>query len=243
MPADRSPRSATPHATHDVVLLAAVADRDQDPATRETVERMIAGCGECAAIAEDLRLLAAGLADLPPSLPAPRDMRITEAQAARLRRGGLWRVILRPFGAAGLPGLRPLAGAMTALGLVGLLLANVPLALPGSAAMFDTKGAGNGAAVPAPSAAPALGPVTAASDAAGGPEQHQASGAPRTPPTDYRGVVASGVPYGTAVPAPVPGDTSSQAGSSVPPLMLISIVLLGGGLGLLALRLLAGRVT
>lgn len=246
MPADQSPRSATPHTTHDVVLLAAIADRDLDPVTRETVARMIAACGQCAAIAEDLRLLAIGLADLPPSLPAPRDMRLTEADAARLRRGGPWRSILRPFGARGLPALRPLAGALTALGLAGLLLSTVPLGLPGSAAMFDVgKAVGNGAAVPAASAAPVLAPTqpSAASDAAGGPGELAPSAAPRSaetfrPPTTDTSSHADA----SSVPAIVPASGGGAAGSSIPPLTLISIVLLGGGLGLLALRLLAGRV-
>lgn len=252
MPADQSPRSATPHPTHDVVLLAAIADRDPDPATRATVERMIAACPECAAIAEDLRLLAIGLADLPPSLTAPRDMRLTEADAARLRRGGLWRSILRPFGATGLPGLRPLAGALSALGLAGLLLTTVPLGLSGGATSFDlAKGLGSAAAAPGATAAPAaLGPVTASapSDAAGGPE-HVASQAPRSaetpalPITDNTsGASASGAPQTTLVPAYAPGSRSSDSGSSIPPLTLVSIVLLGSGLGLLALRLLAGRL-
>lgn len=243
MPADRSPRSATPHSTHDVVLLAAVADRDPDPATRDTVERMIAACGECAAIAEDLRLLAIGLADLPPSLPAPRDMRLTEADAARLRRGGFWRSILRPFGA--LPGLRPLAGAMTALGLAGLLLATVPLGLPGSAARL--KGIGTGGAMSAASAAPALAP-TEASDAAGPGElatqSPRAVGTPWPPTTDNtNGETSSGPPAATAAAAYRPEDTASGNGPSIPPLAIVSIGLLGGGLGLIVLRLLAGRLT
>lgn len=247
MPADRSPRSATPHTTHDVVLLAAVADRDPDPVARQTVARMIGDCGQCAAIAEDLRLLAIGLADLPPSLPAPRDMRLTQADAARLRRGGLWRSILRPFGATGLPALRPLAGALTALGLAGLLLSTVPLGLPGRAAMFDVgKAVGNGAAVPAASTAAVLAPtqLSAASDAAGGPGELAPSAAPRSaetarPPTTDTTSQA----HASSVPATiVPAGGAGAGGSSIPTLTLISIVLLGGGLGLLALRLLAGRV-
>lgn len=235
------------------MLLAAVADHEPDPATRATVERMIAACGECAAIAEDLRLLAIGLADLPPTLPSPRDMRLTESDAVRLRRGGLWRSVLRPFGVSGMPGLRPLAGALTALGLAGLLLTTVPLGLPAGMASFDlAKGFGNGGAMPAPSAAPAFGPTqaSAATDAAGGPPEHAASQTPRAVDTTASPTTtgtnsdafASGAPAASAAPAYRPGDTTSDSGTSVPPLTIVSIVLLGGGLGLLVLRLIAGRL-
>lgn len=251
MPAEPSPRSATPHTTHDVVLLAAVGDRDPDPASRATVERMIADCHECAAIAEDLRLLAIGLADLPPSLPAPRDMRLTEADAARLRRGGVWRAILRPFGATGLPGLRPLAGALTALGLAGLLMTTIPLGLGGSAALTEIgKNFGAGGAYPAASAAPAVASSQSTNDSAGGPGEQSSPESPRAaetaaapPASDNHGNAgASAAPTASDLRANGPESTAGGTGSSIPPVTVISIVLLGGGLGLLALRLLAGRL-
>src|SRR5436190_17684533 len=84
----------SPHASHDLQLLASVADHELDAATQADLDAMVATCTECAGIAAELRILAAGLADLPNEIPAPRDFRLSPEQAAGARRGGLWRTLL-----------------------------------------------------------------------------------------------------------------------------------------------------
>jgi hypothetical protein len=246
MPVDMDPLGARPHATHDVVLLAAVADHDPDPATEATVRRMIADCPECATIADELRMLAAGLADLPPSLAAPRDLRLTEGDAARLRRGGLLRRFIRPLGLAGMPGLQPLAGALTALGIAGLLLANIPLGLGSAgAALAPAENRLSGDAVDP-------GTASGSPEAAGG-SADQASSAPAvvtgsSAPGTTPGDIAYGLgPSEHATTPTTPGGVSSitseaDAGPSIPPLTLISIVLVVVGVTLLALRAMARRI-
>src|SRR4051794_12051218 len=178
MPAQPTPQrpaaDTTSHATHDLQLLASVADHDLDPATRADLDAMAAACPDCAEIAAELRLLATGLAQLPDEVAAPRDFRLSPEQAARAGRGGLWRTLLRPFGVDGLPGLRPLAGALTALGLVGLILTSMPLGFGSSGAALPAEHAttGNydsGAGAPGAATSPnvAVAPQAGASAAAG----------------------------------------------------------------------------
>ncbi len=230
------PVPATPHSGHDLVLLAAAVDRDADPALRAAAAEQEAGCAECAALAADLRSLVVGLADLPPSMPAPRDMRLTPEQAARLRRGNLWQRFLRPFGSDGLPILRPLAAALTTLGLAGILLTAIPLG-SGTATLFTMGNpvpAASGAAVPA-----AL------------------SSAPAEQGGSDKGVVpqpqASASASGNPAVGPVPGENSDRATGSgalglsgvlprLSPLAWLSVGLVVVGLGLFALRLVARRV-
>jgi len=256
MPADLNPRGATPHATHDVVLLAAVADRDPDPATEATVGRMVSECPACAVIADELRMLAAGLADLPSSLPAPRDMRLTETDAVRLRRGGLLRRLLEPLGLAGMPGLQPLAGALTALGLAGLLLANIPLGMGSAGAALAPAGnpAPGDAAGPQRSEFKAIVPSVASGspERAGGSTDQSTSASPAAGASSAPGASPGGVAYGVGPSAqavesstaytPTVTTSEANAGPSIPPLTLISIVLLVVGVLLLALRAVARRI-
>jgi hypothetical protein len=255
MPADLNRRSATPHATHDVVLLAAVADRDPDPATDAVVGRMIAACPECAAIADELRILAAGLADLPPSLAAPRDMRLTESDAARLRRGGLLRRLIRPLGLAGMRGLQPLAGALTVLGIAGLLLANIPLGFGSAGAALEQRGSAvSGAAGPESTEFEAVVPTQASgvpepgSGSVDGASSAPPAGAASSAPAASSGDTSYGLRPTSRPAATTPGyaptviTSEASAGPSIPPLTLISIVLVVVGVMLLALRVVARRI-
>ncbi|HET9681517.1 MAG TPA: hypothetical protein VFP19_05700 [Candidatus Limnocylindrales bacterium] len=246
MPIDRPPLAA-PHASHDLLLIAAAADRDADASLRSAAADQVASCVECAALADDLRVLVTGLADLPPAQPTPRDMRLSAAQAARLRRGGLWRRLLRPFGTEGMSGLRPLAATLTTLGLAGILLSALPAGLGfgmGGAAVLNTIGSSVGqgsGAMPAPAAS------------AGGASEQQG--------TDVKGLASN-----PAVPAaPIAsanysatGDTLDESGErssafapfrvldrlpSLSPMAWISIVLVALGVGLLVLRFVAVRLT
>lgn len=97
-------------------------------------------CGECAALAADLRAIAAASRALGSAFngqvaPAPRDFRITELDAARLGR----RTISgfgRPRGARSWT--RGLGGALATLGLVGLLVSAAPMGFLGAAAGTGT---------------------------------------------------------------------------------------------------------
>jgi anti-sigma factor RsiW len=118
---------AAPHPGHDVVRIAAAADRADGPLPTLT-QALLAACTECARLHADLLALAAAL----PSAATPRrtrDFTLTAADAERLRPRGLRRWL-------GLVGTsrdtitRPLAIGFTTLGLVGLLLTTVPTALP-----------------------------------------------------------------------------------------------------------------
>jgi hypothetical protein len=249
------------HAGHDVLILAAAADHDPDPATLAVVDRMTASCPECAALAADLRSLASGLADLPPEVPAPRDFRITDVQAARLRQGGLLRRLLRPFGADGLPALRPLAGALTVVGLAGILLTSLPAGLQlgaGPAAApaqnEDRSVSGAGAyGAAAPSTVPQA--VTASSGANAGPGTKTDSPAPSvetvTPPQSSGTDTALGGSHpsagtgseaGNGAPVVVAHGPEASAFPMIPPAMLLSIAVLAIGLALVLLRVVARRI-
>ena len=237
----QQPRT-TPHASHDLVLLAAAADRDADPSIQAAAAEQAAACTECAALAGELRTITLGLAALPASRPVPRDMRITAEQAARLGRGRFWRRLLRPFGTEGLPVLRPLAATLTTLGLAGILLTALPLGFgAGGAAIPNTIGSAVG--TPAPGA---LAPAVAPSGAA-----------------EQQGFDSKGAAPGSAQPAasagtggvfgPVTGGTNERSSEShspglsdalpqLPTLAWLSLGLVAAGIGLFALLLVGRRV-
>ncbi len=246
------PPPATPHSSHDLLLLAAAADRDPDPSVTAAADAQTARCAECAAIAAELRAVTTGLAALPRSRPVPRDMRLSPAQAAHLARGGLWRRLLRPFGEDGLPALRPLAAALTTLGLAGLLLTASPLgfgtggaipgAIPGSRDMSAP-----GVAPAAGTAGPALGPAgaTAAVPQALASPAHEEGGTAHLPssppkagsmPPTTAGPASTGTTYEQGLPPAAPAS-----GPTLPPLGWLSLGLLGAGLALFSLVLVARR--
>ncbi len=258
------PPPGTPHASHDLLLLAAAADRDPDPALTAAADAQVAGCPECAALAAELRALMTGLAALPRSRPVPRDMRLSPEDAARVARGGFWRRLLRPFGEAGLPALRPLAAALTTLGLGGLLLTASPLGFGAGGASPASRDAGAPVFGPATSATagPNLGPAGATAAPAGpagspaneqGNTAHLATPPPKAasmaPPTAGPG----GSTGSGAFPGPVASSSATtfdgehvpaapSAGPSLPPLGWLSLGLLGAGLALFSLLVVARRI-
>jgi hypothetical protein len=240
---------ATPHRGHDLVLLAAAADRDADPATRAAAMRQVESCAECATLAAELRSITAGLAGLPTARPVPRDMRITAEQAARIRRGGLLRRLLEPFGSSGLPALRPVAAVLTTLGLAGILLTALPLGLGSSAAIFGPLLPEAGAAAGGPSPAR----LAPASSSASAEQQGNDSKGVNGNPQESAGAAPGGAVFGPQVStAPAPHDDSDRTASlaydlshGVPelsPLAWLSLALVIVGLSLFALRFLARRL-
>jgi hypothetical protein len=148
------PSTAAAHAAHDLTIVAALAtrDRDLDPTTDDAARAQLASCTACADVLADLVALQTALPAT--ATPArPRDFRLTDADAQRLRRTG-WRRFLGTIGSARDGVSRPLAIGLTTLGLAGLMVATLP-------SMFMASG-------PATMLAPVGAPVEQAQPAAGG---------------------------------------------------------------------------
>ena len=93
------------HSHHDLTLVAALAADDLAGPGLTEARALVDACPDCADLHRDLRAIAAATRDLP--APArTRDFRLTEEQAARLRRGG-WRRLVAGFGAPSFGFARP----------------------------------------------------------------------------------------------------------------------------------------
>lgn len=179
MPATRP--HAPDHAAHDALLVAASLDSDLTTAQRRTVDDWFATCAACADLRADLVAIAAAHRALP--TPArPRDLRLTERDAARLR-GGRWRDVIGWIGGARDGITRPLATGLTTLGLVGVLVTGGP-------ALLASSGAAGAAGAPE---SQALGSTKNGSEA---------------DPQD--GVVFTGEDPGTSIPAARPVPSSPE---------------------------------
>jgi hypothetical protein len=155
--------SASPHATHDATLIAALAARTPDLTEIQmaTARDRLASCDACTALLADLVALQTALPRT--STPArPRDFTLTPTEAARLQRGG-WRRLLGLIGSGRDNLTRPLAVGFTSLGMAGLLLAGFSTFYAGGAtqSILSPVGAQVEQAAPAPSAAPAVGGAAA----------------------------------------------------------------------------------
>ena len=71
------------HEDHDPARIAALLDRELDPAERASAEAIVVVCPSCAALFDDLRSLARAAQALP-TVPRTRDFRLTAADVARL---------------------------------------------------------------------------------------------------------------------------------------------------------------
>lgn len=238
------------HSQHDVLVVAAFADRGATGEEADRARAQIAACTDCAALHADLVSLATATRQLPP-IERPRDFRLRPVDAQRLRPN----LIRRLFGSFGTPRdgfSRPLAAGLTTLGLAGLMLG----ILPGTLSLGGATSGGAAAASQAPMEAPAAGApapqvAPAASEAAGGApeaqpspddlEQHFAGdraalelrpdNAGELEADGYSPLMAAGESAGSATRNSVADDS---AGASQ--LVVISGTLLIIGLGLFALR-------
>lgn len=248
-------RSNPDHPNHELTLIAGHAAGDLTDSERIRADVLLQSCTSCADLRHDLIAIATATRALPTAASAPRDFRLDPTQAARLRRGSWLRTLLHPFGAAQ-SGVRPMAAALTSLGLAGLLVTTiVPGLFFGSAASApaDERALGGGA-LPAATSAPAQQPVAAGSSAGAG--EVQAAGQPSAPSYDYMtGAKAShetgDMPRDVAlgqpgshvpVPARTSSDTSSAISPSPNPIVLGSLTLLMIGLMLFGLRFAARRI-
>jgi hypothetical protein len=212
---------AARHALHDEELVAALAtDSLEEAADVLRAQGLVDRCTACRELHRDLAAIGAALrVDAKGTLAAPRDFRLTVADAQRL--GG--RVVVRGYLATFRRSIvsfgRPIGASMAALGVVGLLVGSV--ALGGGAAGAPTS-AGNGP-VDA-SSAPAE--VQTGSEQTGGPKSSDRSGA--------YGPVASAYLTGGDDP---PRDSTVVGANPAGWLLGGSVALLIAGLALLVIAL------
>jgi hypothetical protein len=200
---------ATSHDRHDTLLVAALAAGDLAGTDRDHASDLIETCAECATLHDDLVAIARATASVPPPITTrPRDFRLTQEQAARLRPSG-WRRVAGVLAGPRWAFTRPLGIGMATIGLAGLLLINVNL---GASLGSSAAAPAFGGAPAAPAASYAAGsrlPVGAQND---GSIPSMASG------DGIAGPVASTVPAAAASdgavrlgPVPAPSGASPQA--------------------------------
>jgi hypothetical protein len=241
------------HAQHDLDLIAGHAAGDLTDTQRMRADALLESCASCADLRRDLVAIASATRALPPT-PAPRDFQLSPVQAARLRRGGWIKSLLRPFAAPRSPA-RPMALAFTSLGLAGLLVTSILPSLLGGATASAPMGA------PLPVASSAAGPEAGRVDSQGQPsatgDQAQFGSLGQPSPVLVRGGAGGGKANDASTP---PGDGAAeqayldrlqaerqvdQSGASTlqhNPIVTGSIVLLLLGLALFGLRFAARRV-
>lgn len=134
------------HSRHDRLLVTRYAADDAYPGESEEARELVASCGECAALAADIRSLMTATAALPPARRR-RDFRLSHEQAGRLR-GTFVERLVRRLAAPEPSSVRPLAGVAVSIGLVlAVIGAGLPLpapaALPASPGMGEVEGFGN----------------------------------------------------------------------------------------------------
>ena len=145
------------HATHDLELIARVAAGDGSEVETREARALLSTCADCSDLDADLRAIVESVRSLGSAevvARAPRDFRLTPADATRLRRtdglgvvrAGLWAMFGSVRGQVG--------GGLVAIGVIGILLGGGIAAQPQG---FD-------AARPAPTAenSDAKRPVTGA---------------------------------------------------------------------------------
>jgi hypothetical protein len=209
-------RPSSTHAQHDLELIAALAGGPVDPADRIPAETLVSSCTACAELLADLRAIAVATA----TLPAPertRDFRLRPEDAARLQPRGLRRLVAA-LGATRLELARPVAPALVALGVVGLLVSAAPAlqfgfaaggAAPAASYAAEASAAA-AAAIPSDAAAPA---ATAGPSAA--PSQDAVPMAATPLPTGFRNVAGAQSSGGAkSTPAGI-SDTAAEPSAAV----------------------------
>ena len=230
------------HPQHDLLVIAAFADRGATGEEADLARAQIATCTECAVLHADLVSLATATRQLPP-VERPRDFRLRPVDAQRLRPN----LIRRLFGSFGTPRdgfSRPLAAGLTTLGLAGLMLG----ILPGTLSLGSSGGAAATSA-PAPQAPAAGAPAEEA------PVPGPAGAQPTGPALQYsegdRAAADNSRPLAmgelegegnggpvmiAAEPGNAPLNSVADDSTGASQLVVISGTLLIVGLGLFALR-------
>jgi len=233
--------NSSDHARHDLLAVAALADRDATGDEAVRAQAQIDACTECATLHAELVSLATATRQLP-DIERPRDFRLRPEDAQRLRPNWVRR-LFGSFGTARDGFSRPLAAGLTTLGLAGLMLGILPGTLS-----FGGASSGGPAATSAPAA-----PAPAASAAAGGaPEAQESNRLQQHFAGDQTALRPMGAGEleadGPAGPVAIAGEPQSGAGegqslmsvaddsTGASQLVVISGTLLIVGLGLFALR-------
>lgn len=200
--------TATDHRTHDVTLVASLADHSLGPTERAAAEALVAVCSECANLHTDLMTLVAATRAMP-TPPRPSDYTLTPDDAARLR-GPWWRRLAAAIGSSRDGVTRPLAIGLSTLGLVGILVASGPSIVQMSPGLSGSAASSQGgqAAQPIDNAAPPsvndttgeAGPGAALAPTSGG----AAAGSTSAPD---RAAVSQAPVFGVAIP-PNPAATA-----------------------------------
>ena len=251
---DREPDSGS-HATHDRLLVAGHAAGDLAGRDVERAEMLLATCEGCRTLRAELRAITSATRALPPAaMPAGRDFRISADRAAALSRGGWWRRLLRPFGRPTGSSVRPLAMTLTTLGFAGLVLASLasfPLGSGGAAPAGLPSPSDSRTLVLASQVPEAYPPrdtsgegaepqTTDAFGTASGGDGVTESGGGRYGAGQVVGDDHSPTPAIDKALAAPPGREAEAPGPSS--LVVLSVGLLGAGLGLMLLRLAALRL-
>ena len=127
------------HRHHDPVLVSAAVAGDLAGAPLTEFRRLLARCGDCRALAADLAAISAASRNLPPAA-RHGDFALDVRAAGRLRRSW-WRRLLGVMGGPRFGLAAPVGGALTALGLAGMLLTTVPAVSIGRGGDTGTVGA------------------------------------------------------------------------------------------------------
>lgn len=136
------------HRRHDRLLVARFAAGNSQGNELDEARALLAACGECSALAGDLRLLPAALRSMP-APRRPRDFRLTAEQAQRLSGSRLER-LMRGLTGPGWGALRPVAGVAMSLGLVLAVVGALPVGLPAAGSASDSANQQRDAQLPQP---------------------------------------------------------------------------------------------
>ena len=235
--------TAGTHRDHDPILISAAAAADVNGRSLTETRWLLARCADCRLLAADLRAIAAATRQVPP-VRRPRGFTIDPGAVGGMGRVR-WRRLLGAMGGPRFGLAAPVGGALTALGLAGMLLTTVPAVSTGRGGDTDAAGAvrvetdspGPGTTIEEP-AAVGPGAEEPGVDAAGlgsaevGPGGPKRAGrqevAGRDPGTTERG------------PLPTTGPTAAQGGTSRRTAETTLAVLSGSflivGLGLFGMR-------
>lgn len=118
-------------------MVARFAAGDAYPEEVDRARALVESCADCALLADDIRLIAACTAELPP-VNRTRDFRLTGADAERLRGSWLER-FMRGVAVPRRPMLQPLGGAILAIGLALVVVVAIPGIPPISGSATDVE--------------------------------------------------------------------------------------------------------
>jgi hypothetical protein len=196
------------HASHDSLLVAALADRTLGGPERAAAEGLVAACSLCARLHADLVAISTATRQLP--APArTRDFMLTLADAERLRPSG-WRRLIAAFGTSRDTFSRPLAAGLTAIGLAGLLFATIPGTFGQQTTILSTVGSAVGQGAAQGLTAASSGAPSGAAGAVAVPAATAASGTADSAARSSGSVAAPAVPL-------VPAGASVSPAKQVAP--------------------------